>query len=292
MILEIKLQILKTNKKIKKKGKGMKAKIRLILGIIICGITSYANELPRQIITDVTELSDIFSEKTLNDTENNMSKLTTQKTMTKIEVLEADETDIINIPKINLKNDDEGHIYVESVTNVPVTVVNEDRDTSNEKRDNDTEKRDTLNKPDKIYINSTKSYLSEDMIKNYYRNIRYGQKSNWNYITKDIEINSKIETVYFTKGTEIKDRHQLSSIYKYFKDNNIKKIKLTGHSDPTGNRKTNAILSVRRADRIRQELINLGISKEYIEIDAKGDKEVIDRQNLLRNRRVEIEYIK
>ena len=279
------------NNNIKKKGKGMKAKIRLILGIIICGITSYANELPRQIITDVTELSDIFFEKTLNDTENNMSKLTTQKTMTKIEVLEADETDIINIPKINLKND-EGHIYVESVTNVPVTVVNEDRDTSNEKRDNDTEKRDTLNKPDKIYINSTKSYLSEDMIKNYYRNIRYGQKSNWNYITKDIEINSKIETVYFTKGTEIKDRHQLSSIYKYFKDNNIKKIKLTGHSDPTGNRKTNAILSVRRADRIRQELINLGISKEYIEIDAKGDKEVIDRQNLLRNRRVEIEYIK
>ena len=204
--------------------------------------------------------------------------------MTKIEVLEADETDIINIPKINLKND-EGHIYVESVTNVPVTVVNEDRDTSNEKRD-------TLNKPDKIYINSTKSYLSEDMIKNYYRNIRYGQKSNWNYITKDIEINNKIETVYFTKGTEIKDRHQLSSIYKYFKDNNIKKIKLTGHSDPTGNRKTNAILSVRRADRIRQELINLGISKEYIEIDAKGDKEVIDRQNLLRNRRVEVIYFK
>ena len=279
------------NNNIKKKGKGMKAKIRLILGIIICGITSYANELPRQIIKDVTELSDIFSEKTLNDTENNMSKLTTQKTMTKIEVLEADETDIINIPKINLKND-EGHIYVESVTNVPVTVVNEDRDTSNEKRDNDTEKRDTLNKPDKIYINSTKSYLSEDMIKNYYRNIKYGQKSNWNYITKDIEINSKIETVYFTKGTEIKDRHQLSSIYKYFKDNNIKKIKLTGHSDPTGNRKTNAILSVRRADTIRNMLVNMGIKRENIEIDAKGDKEVIDRQNLLRNRRVEVIYFK
>ena len=292
MILEIKLQILETNKKLKRKGKGMKAKIRLILGIIICGITSYANELPRQIITDVTELSDIFSEKTLSDTENNMSKLTTRKTMTKIEVLEADETDIINIPKINLKNDDEGNIYVESVTNVPVTVVNEDRDKEPEKQDNDTEKRDTLNKTNKIYINSTKSYLSEDMIKNYYRNIRYGQKNNWNYITKDIEINSKIETVYFTKGTEIKDKHQLSSIYKYFKDNNIKKIKLTGHSDPTGNRKTNAILSVRRADRIRQELINLGIKKEYIEIDAKGDKEVIDKQNLLRNKRVEIQYFK
>ena len=81
------------------------------------------------------------------------------------------KTDIINIPKINLKNDDEGHIYVESVTNVPVTVVNEDRDKEPEKRDNNTEKRDTLNKTNKIYINSTKSYLSEDMIKNYYRNI-------------------------------------------------------------------------------------------------------------------------
>lgn len=285
MILEIKLQILKTNKKIKKKGKGMKAKIRLILGIIICGITSYANELPRQIITDVTELSDIFSEKTLSDTENNMSKLTTRKTMTKIEVLEADETDIINIPKINLKNDDEGNIYVESITNVPVTVVNEDRD-------KEPEKRDTLNKPDEIYINSTKSYLSEDMIKNYYRNIRYGQKNNWNYVTKDIEINSKIETVYFTKGIEVKDRQQVSAIYKYFVDNNIKKIKLTGHSDPTGNRKLNAILSVKRADTIRNMLVNMGIKRENIEIDAKGDKDVIDRQNLLRNRRVEVIYFK
>lgn len=263
----------------------MKAKIRLILGIIICGITSYANELPRQIITDVTELSDIFSEKTLSDTENNMSKLTTRKTMTKIEVLEADETDIINIPKINLKNDDEGNIYVESVTNVPVTVVNEDRD-------KEPEKRDTLNKPDEIYINSTKSYLSEDMIKNYYRNIRYGQKNNWNYVTKDIEINSKIETVYFTKGIEVKDRQQVSAIYKYFVDNNIKKIKLTGHSDPTGNRKLNAILSVRRADTIRNMLVDMGIKRENIEIDAKGDKEVIDRQNLLRNRRVEVIYFK
>ena len=263
----------------------MKAKIRLILGIIICGITSYANELPRQIITDVTELSDIFSEKTLSDTENNMAKLSTRKSMTKIEILEADETDIINIPKINLKNDNEGHIYVESVTNVPVTVVNEDSD-------KEPEKKDTLNETVKPYINNTKTYLSEDMIKNYYRNIRYGQKNGWNYITKDIEINSKIETVYFIKGTEIKDRRQLASIYKYFKDNNIKKIRLTGHSDPSGDRKINAVLSVRRADKVRQELINLGIKKEYIEIDAKGDKEVIDRQNLLRNRRVEIEYIK
>lgn len=270
----------------------MKAKIRLILGIIICGITSYTNELPRQIITDVTELSDIFSEKTLSDTENNMSKLTARKTMTKIEVLEADETDIINIPKINLKNDDEGNIYVESVTNVPVTVINEDRDKEPKKRDNDTEKRDTLNKTDKLYINSTKSYLSEDMIKNYYRNIRYGQKSNWNYITKDIEINSKIETVYFAKGIEVKDRRQVSAIYKYFVDNDIKKIKLTGHSDPTGNRKLNAILSVRRADTIRNMLVNMGIKRENIEISAKGDKEVIDRQNLLRNRRVEVIYFK
>lgn len=266
----------------------MKAKIRLILGIIICGITSYANELPRQIITDVTELNDIFSEKTLSDTENNMSKLTARETMTKIEVLEAD---IINIPKINLKND-EGNIYVESVTNVPVTVVNEDMDKEPEKRDNDTEKRDTLNKPDEIYINSTKSYLSEDMIKNYYRNIRYGQKNNWNYITKDIEINSKIETVYFTKGVEVKDRRQVSEIYKYFVDNNIKKIKLTGHSDPTGDRKTNAILSVRRADTIRNMLVNMGIKRENIEIDAKGNKEVIDRKNIIRNRRVEVMYFK
>lgn len=264
----------------------MKAKIRLIFGIIICGITSYTNELPRQIITDVTELSDIFSEKTLSDTENNMSKLTARETMTKIEVLEADETDIINIPKINLKND-EGNIYVESVTNVPVTVVNEDRD-------KEPEKRDTLNKPDEIYINSTKSYLSEDMIKNYYKNIRYGQKNNWNYVTKEIEIskNTREDIVYFTKGVEVKDRRQVSAIYKYFVDNDIKKIKLTGHSDPTGNRKLNAILSVRRADTIRNMLVNMGIKRENIEIDAKGDKEVIDRQNLLRNRRVEVIYFK
>lgn len=262
----------------------MKAKCKLMLGIIMCGITSYANELPRQIITDVTELSDIFSEKTLADTEKNMEKLNTKKTYFNVENDSSKE--IIGIPKIDLKTGSDGKIYVENVTTVPVVVISND-EIRDDKITDDTAEKETV--PVK-----QKNYLSEDMIKDYYRSIKANNKGRWNYVTKEIEIskNTREDIVYFTKGVEVKDRRQVSAIYKYFVDNDIKKIKLTGHSDPTGNRKLNAILSVRRADTIRNMLVNMGIKRENIEIDAKGDKEVIDRQNLLKNRRVEVIYFK
>lgn len=262
----------------------MKAKCKLMLGIIMCGITSYTNELPRQIITDVTELSDIFSEKTLADTEKNMEKLSTKRTYFNVETDNSQE--VTGIPKIDLKTGSDGKIYVDNVTTVPIPVISNNEFADNEIID-DTAKKETV--PVK-----QKKYLSEDMIKDYYRNIKANNKGRWNYVTKEIEIskNTHTDTVYFTKGVEVKDRRQVSAIYKYFVDNDIKKIKLTGHSDPTGNRKLNAILSVRRADTIRNMLVNMGIKRENIEIDAKGDKEVIDRQNLLRNRRVEVIYFK
>lgn len=255
-----------------------------MLGIIMCGITSYTNELPRQIITDVTELSDIFSEKTLADTEKNMEKLSTKRTYFNVETDNSQE--VTGIPKIDLKTGSDGKIYVDNVTTVPIPVISNNEFADNEIID-DTAKKETV--PVK-----QKKYLSEDMIKDYYRNIKANNKGRWNYVTKEIEIskNTHTDTVYFTKGVEVKDRRQVSAIYKYFVDNDIKKIKLTGHSDPTGNRKLNAILSVRRADTIRNMLVNMGIKRENIEIDAKGDKEVIDRQNLLRNRRVEVIYFK
>lgn len=282
----------------------MKAKCKLMLGIIMCGITSYTNELPRQIITDVTELSDIFSEKTLADTEKNMEKLNTKRTYFNVETGSSKE--VTGIPKIDLKTGSDGKIYVDNVTTVPIPVISNNEIADNEIIDNkiidnkiidneiiDNEIIDDTAKKETVPVKQ-KKYLSEDMIKDYYRNIKANNKGRWNYVTKEIEIsnNTHTDTVYFTKGVEVKDRRQVSAIYKYFVDNNIKKIKLTGHSDPTGNRKLNAILSVKRSDTIRNMLVNMGIKRENIEIDAKGDKEVIDRQNLLRNRRVEVIYFK
>lgn len=267
----------------------MKAKCKLMLGIIMCGITSYTNELPRQIITDVTELSDIFSEKTLADTEKNMEKLNTKRTYFNVET--ASSKEITSIPKIDLKTGSDGKIYVDNVTTVPIPVISNNEIVDNEIADN--EITDNTVEKETVPVKQ-KKYLSEDMIKDYYRSIKANNKGRWNYVTKEIEIskNTREDIVYFTKGVEVKDRRQVSAIYKYFVDNDIKKIKLTGHSDPTGNRKLNAILSVRRADTIRNMLVNMGIKRENIEISAKGDKEVIDRQNLLRNRRVEVIYFK
>lgn len=278
----------------------MKAKCKLMLGIIMCGITSYTNELPRQIITDVTELSDIFSEKTLADTKKNMEKLSTKRTYFNVETDSSKE--VTGIPKIDLKSGSDGKIYIDNVTTVPMPVISNNEIADNEIDDNkitdneiiDNEITDNTVEKETVPVKQ-KNYLSEDMIKDYYRNIKANNKGRWNYVTKEIEISENTErkdTVYFTKGVEVKDRRQVSAIYKYFVDNDIKKIKLTGHSDPTGNRKLNAILSVRRADTIRNMLVNMGIKRENIEIDAKGDKEVIDRQNLLRNRRVEVIYFK
>lgn len=262
----------------------MNTKSRLMLGMIICGLASYARELPRQIITSPLELSEIFEEKTLQDTQRNMEKLNVRTSP----LQERDvEIEVKQVPEITLKNDGEGHVYVEDVKTVPVEVISAGG--SNQMQET----------PSNTDVMTGSTYLSEDMIKNYYRKrlkINTSAKSDMKINTasqdaQDIEAKD-IRTVYFSRSTQLKNPQDIPAIYRYVTENSISKIILTGHSDPTGDRKKNAVLSVERAEEVRSRLARLGLSRSMIEIRAKGDKEVIDKNNLPRNRRVEVEYVK
>ena len=265
----------------------MNTKSRLMLGMIICGLASYARELPRQIITSPLELSEIFKERTLQDTQRNMEKLNV-RTNPLAENNSGDiEIEVKQVPEITLKNDGEGHVYVEDVRTVPVEVISAGSSSQIPEISNKTQELTKI------------TYLSEDMIKDYYRkrlemstSVKSDVKRNpviqdaQNIEAKDIRI------IYFSRNTQLKNPQDIPAIYRYVTENSISRIILTGHSDPTGDRKKNAVLSVERAEEVRSRLASLGLSRSMIEIRAKGDKEVIDKNNLPRNRRVEIEYVK
>jgi ompA/motB domain protein len=265
----------------------MNTKSRLMLGMIICGLASYARELPRQIITSPIELSEIFEEKTLQDTQRNMEKLNVRTNPMKENSRGGVEIEVKQVPEITLKNDGDGHVYVEDVKTVPVEVISAGSPSQMPEISNGTQEL------------TESTYLSEDMIKDYYRkrlkmNTSVKNDVKRNPVIQDAQdIEAKgIRTVYFSRNTQLKNPQDIPAIYRYVTENSISRIILTGHSDPTGDRKKNAVLSVERAEEVKSRLASLGLSRSMIEIRAKGDKEVIDKNNLPRNRRVEVEYVK
>jgi OmpA-OmpF porin, OOP family len=92
------------------------------------------------------------------------------------------------------------------------------------------------------------------------------------------------------------------AIGKYFTDvaANIKisgeKIKLTGHTDNTGNETANHELGLRRATAIKNILISKGVDKNLISIESKGESQPVATNDTdsgrHQNRRVELRLIK
>lgn len=70
-------------------------------------------------------------------------------------------------------------------------------------------------------------------------------------------------------------------------------ITIIGHADTTGSHEHNDALSLRRAERMRAELVKLGIDASRITVEARGKREPLvptpDNQREPRNRRVEVE---
>jgi outer membrane protein OmpA-like peptidoglycan-associated protein len=65
-----------------------------------------------------------------------------------------------------------------------------------------------------------------------------------------------------------------------------------GHTDRVGSDQQNDALSLQRAERVRQELVRLGIATERIETVGRGERELLvpteDEVPEPRNRRVEL----
>jgi outer membrane protein OmpA-like peptidoglycan-associated protein len=67
----------------------------------------------------------------------------------------------------------------------------------------------------------------------------------------------------------------LAELAEAIKEQEVHEFKLVGHADPRGNAQFNLDLSKRRAQAVRDELVNRGIQAR-ITIEGKGDTEPFD----------------
>lgn len=284
-------------------------KSKIIAVIVFCAAAnlSYSNTLYPKTITNILELDEIFNEKTLSDIDN---KDISSPNMTTYEPGAAPHT----IDYVRLKKQD-GNIVIESINPVQVEVIpapapeirNTDNDTAANSTDENTasEQHISDNNDNSESPENNSRYLTENDIKDYYRQRTYKeQDTDTKYKEpeneKDIKENTpketkkakKITTLYFKENLTLKNEDNVREVANYIKENNISKVKLTGHSSPSKNRIKNAELSVKRADEVRQKLVNLGIEKSRIAINGRGDLEIKSSKNPELNKRVEIEYIK
>lgn len=87
-------------------------------------------------------------------------------------------------------------------------------------------------------------------------------------------------------------RRAIEKVGREFRDRPSKEIWVVGHTDTVGSDAYNDTLSIRRAERVRQLLIGLGVPTDSILIKGKGKRDPLvptpDNTDEPRNRRVEI----
>lgn len=81
-------------------------------------------------------------------------------------------------------------------------------------------------------------------------------------------------------------------VYQELVKRNDKEIIISGHTDTSASNAYNDALSQRRSEKVRQDLIDLGIQAEVIKISSEGEYRLLvatpDETVEVRNRRVEI----
>jgi outer membrane protein OmpA-like peptidoglycan-associated protein len=81
-------------------------------------------------------------------------------------------------------------------------------------------------------------------------------------------------------------------IYQEILDRDFSEIVISGHTDTSASNAYNEALSLRRSQKVRQDLIDYGVPAENIRISAEGEYRLLvstpDDTVEVRNRRVEI----
>jgi len=102
-------------------------------------------------------------------------------------------------------------------------------------------------------------------------------------------------TLYFLLGKDeltTESRAEAENIYRSFLERQAPEILIVGHTDTLGSKKHNLKLSLKRAEKVRQSLIGLGVPAESIRIVGKGEEELLvrtpDNTKEPKNRRVDI----
>jgi OmpA-OmpF porin, OOP family len=101
--------------------------------------------------------------------------------------------------------------------------------------------------------------------------------------------------VYFLEGTDeftAQSRVEFEKILAELRERAAPDVVVIGHTDRIGNEQFNDRLSLQRAERVRSELIKLGIPAGRIQVAGRGEREPLvatpDEVAEPRNRRVEI----
>lgn len=102
-------------------------------------------------------------------------------------------------------------------------------------------------------------------------------------------------TLYFLEGRDEltpDSRRELDNVFAELKRRPLPDIVVIGHTDTVGGLAFNDRLSLARAERMREMMIELGIPRERIEAAGRGKRELLvptdDNVSEPRNRRVEI----
>ena len=105
------------------------------------------------------------------------------------------------------------------------------------------------------------------------------------YVTTPVSVFFNIDK---DKIASKKDLVNVKNLADYSKDNNAKLV-VTGYADSaTGNADYNRDLSQRRAERVAEELVNMGVKRENIKIEAKGGVDTLVPPSYNRRATVEI----
>jgi len=92
----------------------------------------------------------------------------------------------------------------------------------------------------------------------------------------------------FTPESQVELERMLSEL----RQRGAPDVVVIGHTDRVGNLQSNDRLSLQRAERVRTELVKLGIAESRIQIAGRGEREPLvptaDEVSEPRNRRVEI----
>lgn len=101
--------------------------------------------------------------------------------------------------------------------------------------------------------------------------------------------------LYFLEGSDeftVESRAELDRILAELSQRSAPDIVVIGHTDRVGTLQFNDRLSLQRAERVRSELVKLGIAERRIQIAGRGEREPLvptdDEVAEPRNRRVEI----
>lgn len=101
--------------------------------------------------------------------------------------------------------------------------------------------------------------------------------------------------VYFLEGTDEftpESREEFRRILEELRGRGAPDVLVIGHTDRVGTTQFNDGLSLQRAERVRRELVELGIANERIRTAGRGERELLvktaDDVPEPRNRRVEI----